>query len=165
MATILQTADAINCLINAAVAKEAQFECLTEIRREPFAMVGVAPYVARIKSRKLRCFVEPVARQVHSGETRDACSQEWLNGIGIVFCQRLGDIGNDDNQPGNICEIRELLNFAEAIGEKFLSDWNAIQTAGGITRIEKEETDQELVNRQWIREHQVFYSQINVTYG
>ena len=165
MATILQTADAISCLINKAVANDAQFEYLTEMRDSPFAIVTVAPYVTRITSRTLRCFVEPVVRTVNSGETQDACSQEWLNGLGIVICQRLDDQGSDDNQPGDICEIRHLLDFVEAIGEKFLGEWSSIETDGGTTRIQKEETDQELVNRDWIREHQVFYSQLNVFYG
>ena len=165
MATILQTADAISCLINKAVDNDAQFEHLTKLRTTPFAEVAVAPYVQRIKSRELRCFVEPVVRTVNSGETQDACSQEWLNGIGIVFCQRIDDQGRNDNQPSEICEIRELLNFVEAIGDRFLNDWNRIETKGGTTRIQKEETDQQLVNREWIREHQVFYSQLNVVYG
>jgi len=165
MPTILETADAISCLINRAVAKDPQFECLTEMRDEPFAIVAVAPSVKRINARKLRCFVEPVARQVNSGETQDACSQEWINGIGIVFCMRVDDVGNDDNQPAEICEIRTLFEFVEAIGDKFLNDWTRIELDDGVTLIQKEETSQELVNRDWIRDHHVFYSQLDVFYA
>lgn len=137
----------------------------TWLRREPFAVVAVAPFINRIKARELRCYVEPVARTVNSGETQDACSGEWLNGIGIVFCQRLDDEGNNGEQPGEIEEIRRLFNFVEKMGERFLKDWNRIDIGGEFARIEKEETDQEIVNREWIREHRVFYSQLNVVYG
>ena len=137
----------------------------TWLRREPFAVVAVAPFINRIKARELRCYVEPVARTVNSGETQDACSGEWLNGIGIVFCQRLDDEGNNGEQPGEIEEIRRLFNFVEKMGERFLEDWNRIDIGGEFARIQKEETDQEIVNREWIREHRVFYSQLNVVYG
>lgn len=162
MATITQTADALSCLINDHAKGD---KTLTEIRKDPFAIVAVAPYVSRIKSRELRCYVEPVSRVVNNGETQDACSGEWLNSLGIVFCQRLDDQGRDEEQPGDICEVRSLIDFVEAIGDRFLNDWNRVETKGGVVRIDKGETEQELVNRQWVREHHVFYSQLNVTYG
>lgn len=162
--TSLQKADALACLINKAVASE-ECEDLTGLREQPFAQVAFAPHVSRIKARKFRCFVEPFAKSVNSGETQDACSNEWLSTIGIVFVQRIDDQGNDENQPGDKCEIRNLIKFVEYIGEKILEDWNRLETECGPVRIEKEDTEHDLVNREWLREHQVFYSQINVTYG
>ena len=162
--TAVKKAEALACLINKAVASD---ECkdLTWLREKPFAEVVFAPHVSRIKARKLRCFVEPFAKSVNSGETQDACSGEWLSTIGIVFAQKIDDEGNDENQPGDVCEVKHLVEFVEYISEKLLEDWNRIETDCGPVRIQKEDTDHELINREWLRDHQVFYSQINVTYG
>lgn len=125
----------------------------------PLAKAGIYPLVSREEGEGLRIFVTFNSAELDPTQKRDRCDPSWVRNLFVIIEKPLTKPYSDADQPGDLDEIDECIEFTEELAE-YLANNRAV---GGMHLREIEVVS--LCDEERLVGSDMYFSQMNVSYG
>lgn len=171
MARTFDIADSITSTIQAIVAANIIWPTITTLvggmTATGVVQVGIQPVKEKIQIGPAQFYLSPVRRELHDGESFDACSDQWKKMFYLSFVYNMTSINRSDDFPSGQAVVRQLVEeCAEPIGDWFMENTRIdnVGPTNDVVRLQKDEIEQELFDEEFLRDH-VFKTTLTLVYG